>query len=195
MTSTINICDIISQDFPNPVNPTLFAGFENVSPLQNSIRPWSREHGRVCLTNYSTYQLDMRRKAEILQYKNNNSNLSSRRLYSRKARGIGVEKQSWANQAPMANPSIPPIVTNNNTNNLQQIGFTLICPEARTLCFSTTASDVPGRPQLLCYNQNVPLVNYKVRTTYLAGSSKWPQTCWKPGDDGFPVGKAGNYRR
>jgi hypothetical protein len=59
-------------------------------------------------------------------------------------------------------------------------------------CSPSTASDVPGPITTLCYNPNIPLVNYIVQRTYLAGGTKFPQTCWKPGDDGFPVGKAGN---
>ena len=56
----------------------------------------------------------------------------------------------------------------------------------------TTASDVPGKPMLLYYDNSVPLENYKVRRTYLAGVGKWPHISWAPGNNGFPRGKSGN---
>jgi len=58
-------------------------------------------------------------------------------------------------------------------------------------CSPSSSCDVPGPVVPICYNPSVPLVNYIVRRTYLAGGTKFPQTCWKPGDNGFPVGKAG----
>lgn len=42
-------------------------------------------------------------------------------------------------------------------------------------CFLTTASDVPGRPVLLCYNDNLPTVYPKSRLTYPDAGGKWPQ--------------------
>jgi len=42
-------------------------------------------------------------------------------------------------------------------------------------CFLTTASDVPGRPMLLCYNDSLPTVYPKTRLTYTTAGGKWPQ--------------------
>jgi len=58
-------------------------------------------------------------------------------------------------------------------------------------CEPSSSSDVPGN-SILCYDPSVPLVNYlPPPRTYLAGGTKWPQSSWKPGDNGFPRGKKG----
>jgi hypothetical protein len=41
-------------------------------------------------------------------------------------------------------------------------------------CYLTTASNVPGRPMLLCYNDNLPTVYAKNRLTYATSGNKWP---------------------
>ena len=89
--STFNICKINSMNFPNPKNPALFAGCDTC-PKRNGIRPWNRYNGETCLKNFTLDELDMRRKAEILQYKNNDSNMSSKQLNARLFRGIGTQK-------------------------------------------------------------------------------------------------------
>ena len=49
----------------------------------------------------------MRKKAEILQYKNNSNNISSARLYSQKVRGNKNVRRSFANQtSTTTNPNI-----------------------------------------------------------------------------------------
>lgn len=194
--SQINICEINSINFPNPINPPLFAGCDTC-PKQNGIRPWTRANGERCLHNYTLDELNMRRKAEILQYKNNYINMPSKQIQSRIFRGIGTQKKSWANQRSLSQQqNLPPKkpITNPNTNALEQdnVNYRLICPSYMIKCHSTTSSNVPGKPRTLCYNKNIPLINYKVQRTYLAGSTKWPQQSWKPGDKGFPVGKAGS---
>jgi DNA-binding beta-propeller fold protein YncE len=58
-------------------------------------------------------------------------------------------------------------------------------------CEPSSASDVPGN-SVLCYDPSVPLVNYlPPPRTFLAGGTKWPQSSWQPGDNGFPRGKKG----
>jgi hypothetical protein len=60
------------------------------------------------------------------------------------------------------------------------------------ICEPSSSSDVPGN-SILCYDPAVPLVNYlPPPRTYLAGGTKWPQSTWKPGDNGFPRGKKGS---
>lgn len=135
----------------------------------------------------SQQDLDMRRKAEILQYKNNNSNMSKKQLWARTIKGYGPSgNRTWATQ------SADGTYTNPNIDNLAKSGaFTLLCPGRPNNCAPTTNSDVPGKQMLLCMRPDVPLTNYIVNRTYLAGGTKWPQTAWKPGDKGFPVGKSG----
>ena len=56
----------------------------------------------------------------------------------------------------------------------------------------STDSDVPGKPIGLYLDHSVPLTNYRRQVTYLVGGDKYPETSWRPGDDGFPVGKSGS---
>ena len=41
-------------------------------------------------------------------------------------------------------------------------------------CNSSTSSDVPGKPILLCFNDGLPTYYTKDRNTYSAGGTKWP---------------------
>lgn len=172
--------------FPNP-------------PNDGSKRPWSRATGFQCLDGFTDEQLDMRRKAEILKYKNNNANLSKRQLYSRRARAIGVEQKTWATQPFISgnttvtfdNKSINSN-TNPNIRNLKGIENILICPSKKNpICNPSSNSDVPGNKDL-CYDKTVPLVGYKERIGYSKIGTTWPQRSWEPGDNGFPVGKIGS---
>ena len=43
-----------------------------------------------------------------------------------------------------------------------------------TSCNSTTASDVPGKPITLCFNDGLSTYYPKVRNTYASGGGKWP---------------------
>jgi len=45
---------------------------------------------------------------------------------------------------------------------------------ANSQCYLTTASNVPGHPMLLCYNDNLPTVYAKNRLTYATSGGKWP---------------------
>ena len=172
--------------FPNP-------------PIDGSERPWSRARGFQCLDSFSNDQLDMRRKAEILKYKNNNANLSKKQIYSRRARAIGVEQKSWATQ-PFISGNVTitsdnkSINTNSNPNirKLEQIKNILICQSKKNpICNPSSNSDVPGNKEL-CYDKTVPLVDYKEDLTYSKIGTTWPQRSWEPGDKGFPVGKIGS---
>lgn len=147
--------------------------------------------------NYITSkQLDMRRKAEIFKYKKNASDQTKQQKYSLIAKGINqYRKKCWATQSED--------YTNPNINDLPREGFRLICgtnsQDAQNIanCSPTTNNDVPGPITNICYDRTIPLTNYVVRRIYTFNGTKWPQTAWKPGDNGFPIGKAGtskNYR-
>ena len=175
-----------SNFFPNP-------------PIDGSERPWSRATGFQCLDSFTNDQLNMRRKAEILKYKNNNANLSKKQIYSRRARAIGVEQKSWATQTFISgNVTITSdnksINTNSNPNirNLERIENILKCPAKKNpICNPSSNSDVPGNKEL-CYDKSVPLVGYKEEISYSKLGTTWPQRSWEPGDKGFPVGKIGS---
>ena len=144
--------------------------------------------------NYITSeQLDMRRKAEIFKYKKNVSDQTKNQKYSLIAKGINqYKKKCWAAQSQY--------YTQPNVNGLPQEGFRLACgsdsPRAKSIanCSPTTNNDVPGPIMNICYDETIPLTNYVVRRTYTFNGTKWPQTAWKPGDNGFPLGKAGTSK-
>jgi hypothetical protein len=153
--------------FPNggPEPPRLWSRFNiNCSPY----------------TNFTQEQLDMRKKAEILQYKNNSSKLSKKMKWSQLSKGINTyNKKTWATKSDT--------FTNPNVRNLPKVNNTLICAHDPILCAPNTASDVPGN-STLCYDKNVPLVNYIVTRQYKAGGSKWPQSTTCLVTDGIASG-------
>lgn len=133
-------------------------------------------------------QFDMRRKAEIFLYKKNATSKTKKEQYALLAKGINIYKKiSWATQSQY--------YTNPNVNGLPQVGYTLTCGDVNILqnCSPTTNNNVPGPIMNICYDQTIPLTNLVTRRIYTFNGSKWPQTAWQPGSNGFPVGKAGRF--
>jgi hypothetical protein len=133
-------------------------------------------------------QFDMRRKAEIFLYKKNANDQTKKQKYALLAKGINIYKKiSWATQSEY--------YTNPNVNGLPQVGYTLTCGDVNILqnCSPSTNNDVPGPIINICNNREIPLTNYVTRRIYTSNGTKWPQTAWKPGNNGFPVGKAGRF--
>jgi hypothetical protein len=128
----------------------------------------------------------MRRKAEILQYKQNSSQLSEKTKYSLMVQGKGpYAKRVWGNQGDRG--------TNPNISGLPQEGNTIICNSSPIICNPTSSSDVPGPITTLCYDPSVPLVGYmQPNRNKVNIGFRWPQRGWSIGDMGFPVGKRGN---
>jgi len=163
-----------------------------VGYVPNPPRLWSRANGnncpncasnygyQICSSNpnpnagrvYSTRELDERRKAEILKYKNNSSNMSKAQQYSMASRNALTRKKSWATQTQT--------YTNPNVDNLPEIKIpinnvfqtvSLRCNNANNKCGRTSDCDVPGPVIPLCIDESVPLYNYKPQTTYSSGSN------------------------
>ena len=137
----------------------------------------------ACLTDPDAA---MRRKAEILKYKNNSSGLTKNQYWSLIVQGKGpYAKRVWANQNDLG--------SNPNISGLNSQGNTIICNTNPVICSPTSASDVPGPVTTLCYNPKIPLIGYgQPNRTRVNIGFKWPQRTWQPGDMGFPVGKAGS---
>ncbi len=136
-----------------------------------------------CLTNPLAA---MRRKAEILQYKNNSAGFTKNQLWSLTVRGKGpYANRVWANQNGLG--STP------NISGLPTQGNTIICNTSGVICAPTSSSDVPGPITTLCYDPTIPLIGYGNPTRKRVNIGfKWPQRAWQLGDMGFPVGKAGS---
>jgi len=132
---------------------------------------WGRATGEC--SNYAPYtkfDIDMRRKAEILKHKGNKNKLSKKQQYSKIINGQGpLGKKVWANQNDL--------VTNPNVNNVgTRIGNTIVLSGCANIIKTPASnSDVPG-DILLYYDKSVPLIGYQQqRRTFLAGGSKWPR--------------------
>ena len=165
--------------------------------LANQTTIWSRASGNcVDLSgatlpngNPMTYtDLSEKRKAVIFQYKQNSAGFSKKQTYSRLARGIGRQPgQTFASQSQTH--------TYSNTHNLVlDNSAVLLCPNVSKDWALTNQNDTPGPVRRITNYPTVPLTNYKVRRTYLAGGTKWPQYAWAPGMLGFPVRKKGSLR-
>jgi len=88
-------------------------------------RTWSRNQGSCSyLTQNSSGVIyndtQAQHKYDVLQYKNNSSNLTKQQVYSLKAKGRWTTRNiTWATQSQT--------YTNPNTNNLTRVGDFLIC--------------------------------------------------------------------
>ena len=125
-------------------------------------RTWARTDNSCAVeNNYTQEQLDMRRKSEILQYKNNSTRLTKREKYAQIAKGRGPSrKTSWASQSFAAGK------TNSNVHGLTPNGNVLICDVTpSTISTHPSASDVPGNT-MLTFDKSIPLTRYRVRRTY-----------------------------
>jgi hypothetical protein len=129
--------------------------------------PCSPGQSPSCSTDFE--KLDERRKAEILKYKANSSNITKKQQYANAAsnRWLTGRKRSWATQTVS--------YTNPNTSTLERVGDVLVCNNNNVSCSLTSDSNVPGKVQKLCYNPSVQLYNYKVTRTYKSGGTKWTE--------------------
>ncbi len=99
-------------------------------------RPPTRYEPNTPYPQYTKMQLDMRRKAEILQYKKNSSQTSQ--LTKSQKFSMLVNANSYINKKSQ-------------------------CVEDMTKPQWTTSCDVPGQPILLYYDPTIPLYNYQTK--------------------------------
>ena len=90
-------------------------------------------------------QLDMRRKAEILKYSNNQQNTKTNNT---------TKKEKWAYLVRGNSSQV--VSYSNYINNISTT-----CSSNETQPMSTTTSDVPGPPMNLYYDPTVPLYQYQ----------------------------------
>lgn len=112
------------------VGSTLF-GINSGSFISPCVLPIPSPPGGSSTSRYTKEQLDMRRKAEVLQYKKSNSQTT----------GQMTKKGKYAKLFTIAG--------NNN-----------ICPLDLYLPTATSSSNVPGPITTIQYNESVPLYNY-----------------------------------
>jgi len=63
------------------------------------------------------------------------------------------------------------LVTDPNTQNLASVGDAALQCEgaAEPRCVPTVNSDIPGKPDIICKDDNVPLIRYNYKPTYGSG--------------------------
>jgi hypothetical protein len=132
--------------------------------------PWAR-FSLICNTDadneFTAEQLQMRRKAEILQYYNNKVNMqksTKAQQWSFIARGLSSLKNTYATQTVnFTNPN-----TTNFPNNNRIIALSSQCTNnvLRVSTFPSYCSDVPGPVVPLTFDPRVPLVRFKRVYTY-----------------------------
>lgn len=155
--------------------------------------PWYRVN-YICRdlsgTEISIDDYKMRKKAEVLQYNKIQNNFTKKQRWAMLNRGELGNKKSNALQTFN--------YTNPNVNNYELVGNTLIlsnsqgeCNETKIVKTLSTASNVPGKPMYLYLDPNIPLIDNQYRWTFSSIGTKWPQTAWTQGNQGFPVGKSG----
>lgn len=113
-------------------------------------------------------EIAMRRKAEILNHKQNSSGLTKNQYISLLAKGNGpLANRAWGNQSDNS--------TNPNTSGLSQDGNTLVCNSNSIIYAPTSSSNVPGPIMNLYYNPSTPLVGYKEPNRQKVNIGiKWP---------------------
>ena len=131
--------------------------------------PWAR-FTLACGTDgaeFTPEQLQMRRKAEVLQYYDNKVNMqksTKAQQWSYIATGASSPNNSYATQT--VNYTNPNTTGLPNTNRAILLTGKCTNQALRALSFPTYCSDVPGKPMLLTFDPRVPLVRYRRIYTY-----------------------------
>lgn len=136
-------------------------------------RTWSRySYPEHLNNNYSSKELDERRKYEILQHKHNEIKYTKNKKLADIYRGKSKIKKNWAFQKNNN-------VSNSNTLNLPRVNNTLIYKNDNTnkgyscnvtridgnICTSTTRSNIPGPEMFIC-KKNIPLTRLVNKITF-----------------------------
>ena len=98
---------------------------------------------------YTKFELDMRRKSEVLKYSSNRMSTQTNNL-------TRAQKFAQAVNGSYQQRTFSQEFINQNTEN----GVLTICPPGTIIKTSTTASDVPGTPMMLYDNPAIPLYNF-----------------------------------
>ena len=171
--TTVNKCGIKGYVPPTPSQLSRAGGNNCPNCASNyGYQICSSSSGRI----YSTYELDQRRKVEIMQYKNNSAQLSKAQQYSMLSRNALTRKKSWATQTQTyTNPNVDnlPEVQIPINNVLSTVSLSCVRANNNITCNMTSDCDVPGPVIPLCVDYSVPLYNYKLQTTYSTGRSDY----------------------
>ena len=154
------------------------------TPFNNNLptRLWSRFEPncpsfKIEANNVAETSYDMQRKASVLQFPaNGRLNYSKAILWSMASRNEITRKKAWASQSQLYTYDNTTNISNTEGVGLKQVNGTLTCwtPLSPIICNSSSSSDVPGKPVILCFSTDAPFNNYRYQRTYAAGGTKWP---------------------
>ena len=139
-------------------------------------RPWSRIDTNCVNTRFSANDIQMRLKAETLQYKPKHPQLSNKHKYALAARNSYTKRQYPDKVHIDENGNLVSSKTSNiiydNTGSAVALESVVDnCPNT-LVKIKTSASNVPGPIIDLTYDTSVPLLNFgNPRRTYLSGNS------------------------
>jgi hypothetical protein len=130
---------------------------------------------KITENNVAETSYDQQRNASILQFPTNGLlNFTKAQLWAMAARNELSRKKGWASQSD--EHTYPNTSNIDNTLNvgLKQEGNTLTCWETVSpiICNPSTASNVPGKPVILCYSAGAPFNNYRYPKTFASGGTK-----------------------
>ena len=152
--------------FNNDLPTRLWARFEPNCPS------FKIEANNVAETSY-----DMQRKSNVLQCPaNGRLNFTKAMLWSMASRNELTRKMAWASQSQLYTYDNTTNINNEQGVGLKVVNNTLTCwtTPSPIVCYSSSSSDVPGKPVILCFNNDAPFNNYRYPRTYAAGGTKWP---------------------
>ena len=155
----------------------------------NPTRTWSRVQSNCSLvipttpiTKEQVIELQMRKKGNVLQYKENSSNLTKTQQYSLIAQGKWTNRtKTWATQGTSRTKNDTPVMstlsdyTNPNTHNLTRVGNTLICASPAIKCVPTSSSDVPGPIIDICYDDTLSTYYPRENTIMNTSTNGFPK--------------------
>jgi hypothetical protein len=150
-TNTLNVCT--NTAYLNSIDQKRRFQLFNIPPqrynnLANERNPYVQTDPATG-TTYTKFELDMRRKSEILKY-------SSNRMATQTNNLTKAQKFAQAVTGSYQQRTFSQEFIQQNTNN----GVLTICPPGTIIKTSTTASDVPGTPIMLYDNPEIPLYNF-----------------------------------
>ena len=120
---------------------------------------------------------DMQRKANILQCpENGRLNFTKAMLWSMASRNELTRKKAWASQSQTNTYDNTTNINNTPDVGLKIVNNTLTCWSIPSpiVCNSSSSSNVPGKPVILCFNNDAPFNNYRYPRVYSSGNTKWP---------------------
>jgi len=167
----------------NGFGNSLPSNISQATPFNNNLptRLWSRfapncTSFKIDSNSIQETSYDMQRKASVLQCPvNGRLNYTKAILWSMASRNELTRKMAWASQSQLYTYDNTTNINNEDGVGLKIVNNTLTCQTIPSpiVCNSSSSSDVPGKPIILCFNNDAPFNNYRNPKTYAAGGTRF----------------------